>query len=107
MEQPDMGKIKKVLAIGTILAGVGYIMAGMFGYAAFAAGEDEVEMAKVFGYGNILQAPYRLPDSGKTPIVIYVSLFGICIVVLFATPFTVLPTKDSIEEFIGTPLTKG
>ena len=92
-----MTKMKKVLAIGTILAAIGYIMAGMFGYAAFAAGEDEVAMAKVFGYGNILQAPYRIPDSGDTPIVIYFSLFGMCIVVLFATPFVILPTKDSIE----------
>ena len=30
-----------------------------------------------------------------------------CIVVLFATPFCVLPTKDSIEEVSGTPLTAG
>ena len=32
------------------------------------------------------------------------SLFGICLVVLFATPFTVLPTKDSIEEIMGKKL---
>ena len=60
-----MTKMTKVIVIGTILAAIGYILAGMFGYAAFAAGEDEVAMAKVFGYGNILQAPYRIPDSDK------------------------------------------
>ena len=53
-----------------------------------------------------MQAPYRMPDTGKTPIVIYLSLFGICLVVLFATPFTVLPTKDSIEEIMGKKLSK-
>ena len=106
LETPNLFTMKKVLALGTILAAIGYILAGMFGYSAFAAGEDEVELAKVFSYGNILQAPYRTPDSGKTPVVIYISLFGICLVVLFATPFCVLPTKDSIEEFSGTPLTK-
>ena len=31
----------------------------------------------------------------------YISLFGMCLVVLFATPFCVLPTKDSIEEVGG------
>ena len=47
---------------------------------------------------NILYAPYHLKDSNDTPIVIYVSLFGMMVVVMFATPFCVLPTKDSIEE---------
>ena len=107
LEKPDLTTMKKVLALGTILAAFGYILAGMFGYVAFAAGEDEVELAKVFSYGNILQAPYRMPnDTSKTPIVIYISLFGICLVVMFATPFCVLPTKDSIEEVLGTPFTK-
>ena len=47
-----------------------------------------------------------MPETGKTPVVIYLSLFGICLVVLFATPFTVLPTKDSIEEIMGKKLSK-
>ena len=63
LEKPDLTTMKKVLALGTILAAFGYILAGMFGYVAFAAGEDEVELAKVFSYGNILQAPYRMPND--------------------------------------------
>ena len=44
-------------------------------------------------------APYGIGSpEGKTPAVIYISLFGILIVVSFATPFCILPTKDSIEE---------
>ena len=31
----------------------------------------------------------------------YISLFGMCVVVLFAAPFCVLPTKDSVEEVLG------
>ena len=42
LERPSLGSIKKVLGIGTILAAVGYILSGMFGYVAFAAGETEV-----------------------------------------------------------------
>ena len=105
LEKPSLESIKKVLTVGTIIAAIGYILAGTFGYVAFAAGETEVQLKEVFAKGNILQAPWYMPDSKDTPIVIYISLFGICIVVLFATPFAVLPTKDSIEEISRRPLT--
>ena len=45
----------------------------------------------------MLAAPYKT-DAGNTPIPIYISLFGMVIVVTFAVPFVVLPTKDSIES---------
>ena len=45
-----------------------------------------------------------MPD-GSTPIPIYIALFGMMIVVVFATPFCVLPTKDSIEEVRNKKLT--
>ena len=48
LEKPSLSSIKKVLFFGTILAAVGYILAGMFGYSAFAAGEDEHALADVF-----------------------------------------------------------
>lgn len=47
-----------------------------------------------------MQAPYYTPD-GKTPIAVYICLFGILIVVAFASPFCVLPMKDSVEEVRG------
>lgn len=78
------------------MAAVAYIVAGIFGYIAFADGTSEEDLDKYFS-DNILSAPY-LTDDGKTPVVIYISLFGMMIVVVFATPFCVLPTKDSIEE---------
>ena len=106
LEKPSMSSITKVLAVGTILAAIGYIFAGMFGYVAFAAGETEVQLEDVFALGNILQAPWHMPGTTDTPVVIYISLFGICLVVLFATPFSVLPTKDSIEDVSGKPISK-
>ena len=78
------------------MAAVAYIIAGMFGYIAFADGSTDEELDKMFS-DNILTAPYK-DANGNTPIVIYISLFGMMVVVLFATPFCVLPTKDSIEE---------
>lgn len=47
-----------------------------------------------------MAAPY-LTSAGNTPIAVYICLFGILIVVAFATPFSVLPMKDSIEEVRG------
>jgi hypothetical protein len=41
---------------------------------------------------NILKGPYQ------NNIVIYMCLFGMLIVILFATPLTILPCKDTIEE---------
>lgn len=78
------------------MAAIAYITAGIFGYIAFADGSTEEELDTYFS-DNILSAPYQTSD-GKTPVVIYISLFGMMIVVVFATPFCVLPTKDSIEE---------
>ena len=44
-----------------------------------------------------MAAPY-LTSDGNTPVAVYICLFGILIVVAFATPFSILPMKDSIEE---------
>jgi len=100
-----MPKITRVIVLGTIVAAVSYIMAGIFGYVAFAADpKGEVEIKRIFASSNILQAPYK--HDGHTPIVMFFSLFGMCIVVLFAAPFCVLPTKDSIEEVTGKKFTK-
>jgi len=100
-----MPNITKVLVYGTVLAAIAYILAGIFGYAAFAADpRGEEEIAKIFATSNILQAPYS--RDGHTPIVMFFSLFGMCLVVLFAAPFCVLPTKDSIEEVRNRKFTK-
>ena len=96
LEQKNLGTAKTVIFSGTALAAIAYITAGIFGYVAFADGSSTEEIDKYFS-DNILSAPYTT-DKGKTPVPIYVSLFGMMIVVVFATPFCVLPTKDSIEE---------
>lgn len=104
LETKTLGQAKKVLFSGTAMAAVAYIAAGIFGYIAFADGSTEEQLEAIFS-DNVLAAPYQTPD-GKTPVVIYISLFGMMVVVVFATPFCVLPTKDSIEEVRNRKFTK-
>lgn len=98
LETKSLKQAKKVIFGGTILAAIIYITAGVFGYVAFADGSTEEELDKYFS-DNILSAPYHVGDDlNATPVSIYIALFGMMIVVVFAAPFCVLPTKDSIEE---------
>ena len=57
MEVKTIANGTKVLIIGTILAAVVYITAGIFGYIAFADGSTEEELDSYFA-DNILSAPY-------------------------------------------------
>ena len=95
LEVKSIGTISKVIIIGTIMAAVVYITAGIFGYIAFADNSTEDELDTWFS-DNILAAPYMV--DGHTPYPIYIALFGMMVVVVFASPFCILPTKDSIEE---------
>jgi len=113
LEEKTMKGITNVLTFGTVGAGCLYVITGIFGLVAFAAcGPQGYPMNDkkdppepwtykgIFEMQNILQAPY-FTENGKTPVAIYVCLFGILIVVTFASPFCVLPMKDSIEEVRG------
>lgn len=55
------------------------------------------EVSDIMNLQNILKAPYQ--DNGA----IYICLFGILVVILFATPLTLLPCKDTIEELFLPP----
>ena len=96
IEGRSLSKMRKVMYIGTFLAAIAYIAAGIFGYIAFADGSTTDELNDYFS-DNILAAPFKT-KGGNTPVVIYVSLFGMMLVVFIATPFCILPAKDSIEE---------
>jgi len=113
LEVKTIQSMTKVLSYGTIGAGTLYTITGIFGFVAFATcgplGYPINENADppvpwtyedIFKAQNILQAPF-LTSDGKTPVAIYVCLFGILIVVAFASPFCVLPMKDSVEEVRG------
>jgi amino acid permease len=112
LSDKSMKTITQVLTGGTSLAAILYIITGIFGIVAFAAcngaypinfqAEPPVEYtyASIMDIQNILQAPWA-DGKGKTPVAIYVCLFGILIVITFASPFCVLPMKDSIEEVRG------
>lgn len=86
-----MLNMNKVLIIGTGIAIVAYIMAGLFGYVTFSTHPD---VDQIMNDQNILKAPY----GGLT--IIKCCLIGLLIVVLFASPFCVLPCKDSVEELL-------
>ena len=79
---------------GTIGATIAYIIVGIFGYVTFA---QYPNVDDIFKIQNILKGPYQ------QNVLIYISLFGIMIVVLFATPLTLLPCKDTLEEILLKP----
>lgn len=81
--------MKKVLLSGTGIASVAYITVGVFGYATFALSSNVCQLMED---QNILKADY-----GKNA-VIEICLIGVLFVVMFASPFCVLPVKDSLEE---------
>ena len=87
-----MAKIKRVLCIGTSIASVAYIIVGIFGYATFCK-RDDVDTLFTKS-ANIL---YYYTSKGPA---IEASLLGILIIVLLASPFSILPSKDGVEELI-------
>ena len=77
--------------IGTGLATVAYFICGIFGYVAFAKNDHvKDEMDKQ----NILLANY-----GTNPVIKACKIL-LLVVILFASPFCVLPSKDSFEELL-------
>lgn len=92
MNNKSMPKIKRVLAIGTTIASVAYIIVGIFGYATFSKRADIDSLFTTSA--NVLY--YYTNKSAAVEI----SLFSILVIVLLASPFCVLPTKDAIEELV-------
>jgi hypothetical protein len=94
LEKKDLKDMWKVMFYGTIGVTISYLMAGIFGYVTFASYKN---CDAIMNLQNILESPYQ----GN--IAIYVCSFGILIVVLFATPLTMLPCKDTLEEILLKP----
>jgi amino acid permease len=91
LKSKNMMNMQKVLWIGTGIGTVVYILVGMFGYVTFAMNP---KVDEIMDQQNILQADYGDNNTIK------VCLLLMLMVVLFASPFCVLPAKDSIEELI-------
>ena len=91
LKSKNMMNMQKVLWIGTGIATVVYILVGMFGYVTFAMNP---QVDEIMDQQNILQADYGDNNTIK------VCLLLMLMVVLFASPFCVLPAKDSIEELV-------
>jgi len=93
----NMKNMNTVLGMGTVITAVIYIIVGIFGWVTFTKNDyydaimqkQNILIADEFGgygYSKIMKA------CG----------FLILFVVLFASPFCVLPAKDSVEElFLG------
>ena len=94
LEKKDLKHMWKVMRNGTIGATVAYLLAGVFGYATFA---DKDNVKFLMNQQNILKC---YPESVT---INYISLFGILTVILFATPLTILPCKDTLEELFLKP----
>lgn len=76
----------KVIAVGSSVAVLFYIMVGVFGYATFVGNLGQL-CSK-----NILQADFK----GSIPI--QLGNFALLFSVMCATPLCVLPSKDTVEE---------
>lgn len=91
MKDKSMFKMKKVLAYGTMIASISYILTGVFGYVTFV---QHPNVDVIMNRQNILKADYG-PN-----VIIKTCLIGVLSIVLFAAPFALLPVKDSIEELV-------
>lgn len=91
LKKREIKNMQKVLGLGTLLASCVYIVCGIFGFATFAL---NTKCCDIMEGQNILKGDY---GDNK---IIRVCLFGVLFVVLFASPFCVLPCKDGIEELM-------
>jgi amino acid permease len=94
LEKKDLKHMWKVMRNGTIGATIAYLLAGVFGYVTFA---NDPFVKEKMNQQNILKC---YPDGVTAN---YISLFGILTVILFATPLTILPCKDTVEELFLEP----
>merc|ERR1711935_785277 len=91
LKNRNLKNINKVLGTGTMIASCSYILTGVFGYITFA---KRLNVEQIMNVQNILIADY----GGF--IVIKLCLLGVLVIVTFAAPFCILPSKDSVEELI-------
>ena len=100
LERKSPKRMWKVLFRGSVLATVAYLFGGIFGYATFA--EYPIPNRTSYPYTETVDTIMNLQNILKCPyqgnVWIYICLFGILLVILFATPLNVLPCKDSVEE---------
>lgn len=89
MKNKSLTRMKWVIAVGTTITSFCYILVGMFGYMTFDLYSGLAEAYK--DNKNILNFPY------PKDFIIQACQLSMLFIVLFASPFCVLPVKDSIE----------
>lgn len=95
LSEKNIKNMNTVLGLGTAITAVIYIVVGIFGWVTFTKNEFYTEIMEK---QNILIADeYNGYGNNK---VMKACGFLILFVVLFASPFCVLPSKDSVEELM-------
>lgn len=89
LKDKKLSNMLKVLCFGTLIAAIAYILVGIFGFTTFALSPNVCELMEA---QNILKADY-----GQNAL-IKACTIGVLFVVMFASPFCILPVKDSLEE---------
>ena len=93
LQQRDFRNMKIILWTSTTIAVASYCLAGYFGFASFASYPD---VDSIMLKQNIFMAPY---DNNYW---ILVSQLLLIAGLILATPLSVLPCKDTVEElFLG------
>lgn len=91
LDDKSPSRMWRVLLYGTFGSSISYIIAGVFGYMTFSTYPNVADLMNI---KNILLC---YPENSSAT---YISLFGILGVLLFNTPLTVLPCKDTLECLI-------
>jgi len=91
LKEKSVWQMDKVLCIGTTAASVAYVVTGLFGYVTFA-NHDNVQ--------ELMERQNILDCYEDDLVIIRVCMLGVLTIVLFASPFCILPAKDSFEELL-------
>jgi len=89
LQRPSKRRMKKVLRRNMMIVFVIYLLVGTFGYITFANATDELDKQ-----GNILL------NYTTNPIPIVIAYILIGVEIMIATPLSVKPTKDSLNDII-------
>ena len=96
LKHKNLVNMNKVLWYGTFIASIAYIMTGMFGFVTFSLLPSDL-LRTTMNDQNILKAPYN-PDK----FMMKFCQVSMLVVITFASPFVILPVKDSVEQLTMT-----
>jgi hypothetical protein len=95
-------KMDWVMFLGTLIASIAYFFCGFFGYATFANNIDISHIHGVKGrdVDTLMSKQNILADYPSDFTFGLVLQIGVLVMILFASPFCILPSKDSLEQLL-------